>query len=60
MAECDFMAIFVIFHSANPASLKTAVETSFPNDHLALGSSEWLISAAMAPIEVSDKLVDRI
>jgi len=51
------MTIFVIFNVSNPQSLKVAIERVFPNDHLSLGASEWLVSSAsMTSRDVGDAI----
>lgn len=50
------MTIFAVFRVAKPELLGPAIAREFPNDHLALGQDEWLISADLTPNEVSDRI----
>jgi hypothetical protein len=50
------MAIFVVFRVQNPALMRAAVASAFPNDHMEIGNNEWLISAQGTAKEISDRL----
>lgn len=50
------MTIFVVFRAQTPDRLNERIEREFPHDHMRLQNNEWLISAEMTPIELSNKI----
>ncbi|WFR98722.1 hypothetical protein [Rhizobium tumorigenes] len=50
------MSIFVIFKVSHQDKLQEALERVFPEDHLRVDATEWLVSAKMTSKEVCDHL----
>lgn len=50
------MTIFVVFKSMSPEKLGLRIAREFPKDHLQLQNDEWLISAEMTAIDVSNRI----
>jgi hypothetical protein len=50
------MAIFAVLLPIPQPALAQAITSAFPNDHLRINDTQWLISATGTTIEVSSKL----
>jgi len=50
------MAIFVVFRVAEPAKMRSAIQSRFTEDHFDLGHDEWLISAKGTAKDIADTL----
>ncbi len=50
------MTVFIVCRVTYPDKMKFAAESNFPDNHLAIGHGEWLISTKGSAREVSDKL----
>ena len=50
------MSVFAIFRVTDPAKLKAAIAEVYPNDHIDLGTNEWMVFDKGTAIDVSTKL----
>ena len=50
------MSIFVIFKVSDPDGLGQAIVNAYPRDHLRIQQDEWLISAPVTAVELSNLL----
>ncbi|MGI4944425.1 MAG: hypothetical protein ACRYHQ_28350 [Janthinobacterium lividum] len=50
------MTVFAILLPEPQPALVEAISLAFPNDHLALSETQWLVSAALTVQEVTEKI----
>jgi hypothetical protein len=51
------MIVFAVINANKPVNLESAIIRNFPEDHLKISGTEWLIAArGMTAKDVSDKL----
>ena len=50
------MTVFVIIESQPPAALEGRIKAQFPDDYYRLADGQWLVSAKMTAVDLSNSL----
>ena len=56
VAELAVMTIFAILLPAPEPAVENAIKNAYPNDHLSINETQWLVSTAATAIDVSAKI----